>query len=124
MAAADQRDREMAEYLADNQVAARLTAADEPQTVATTEAHAAAALREEITLAMAQLPSRQRIALEYFHEQSLSYTEIADRMECPLGTVKTLVHRARQSLIAQLHERDVLPKRQADSVSTSTGEMR
>ena len=36
--------------------------------------------------------------------------KIAQRMSCPLGTVKTWVHRARISLIDQLRQRDVLPE--------------
>ena len=51
---------------------------------------------------------RWRVLAEYrqafvlFHEQELSYGEIAEAMACPLGTVKTWVHRARRELIEQL----------------------
>ena len=79
-----------------------------PQSESTPQGLAAHAMREEIALAMKSLPDRQRIAFELFHEKSMSYNEIATRMDCPLGTVKTLVHRARLSLIDQLRRRDVV----------------
>ncbi len=91
-----------------------LTAAGEPQTLATSQAHAADAIREEIGLAMRQLPARQQAAFRLFHEQSLSYDEIARRMDCPVGTVKTLVHRARRGLVERLQERDVVARLPSD----------
>ena len=96
-------------HLARRRFHAPLTEAGEPQTLASSQAQAAAAMKEEIALAMDCLPSRQRMAFELFHEQSLSYVEIARKLDCPVGTVKTLVHRARQSLINQLRRRDVVP---------------
>jgi RNA polymerase sigma-70 factor (ECF subfamily) len=86
-----------------------LTAAEEPQSFSTPQAQAAVAMREEIALAMRHLPDRQRVAFEYFHEQSMSYAEISRRMRCPVGTAKTLVHRARLALVDQLRRRDVGP---------------
>ena len=68
-------------------------------------------LQEELALAMTQLPERQRVAFELFHEQHLSYAEISDRMGCPLGTAKTWVHRARGQLIDQLRRREVIGPR-------------
>lgn len=96
-------------HLARRKVYAPLTAADEPESLATRQNHAADAMREEIALALRNLPDRQRIAFECFHEQSMPYVEIARQMQCPIGTVKTLVHRARLSLIEQLRQRDVVP---------------
>jgi RNA polymerase sigma-70 factor (ECF subfamily) len=49
----------------------------------------------------------------------LSYAEIAQRMNCPLGTVKTWVHRARIKLIEQLRQRDVLAE-QRDPYEAAT----
>lgn len=85
-----------------------LSAAEEPTSESTREAQAAESLREEIRLAMTELPQRQRAAFELFHERSLDYAEIARRMGCPIGTAKTLVHRARNRLMEQLRERDVV----------------
>ena len=103
-------------HLARRKVYAPLTAADEPQSLAAPLNHAADAMREEITLALGNLPERQRIAFESFHEHSMSYVEISRQMQCPVGTVKTLVHRARLALIEQLRRRDVVPD---DSIGTS-----
>ncbi|MCA9136545.1 MAG: RNA polymerase sigma factor [Planctomycetales bacterium] len=101
---------------------APLTAAAEPQTFSTPEAQAAAAMQEEVSLAMDNLPQRQRIAFELFHEQSMSYIQISKELDCPIGTVKTLVHRARTSLIEQLRQRDVLACRAGQDTSTAKGD--
>ncbi len=70
---------------------------------------AARHLNEELQLAMQQLRDEHRQAFVLFHELKKSYLEISDIMECPVGTVKTWVHRARQELILQLRSRDALP---------------
>ena len=85
-----------------------LSSTVEPSTHQTTENQAAETLREEVTLAILQLPKNQRIAFQLFHEQSLSYEQIASRLDCPLGTVKTWVHRARANLLEQLCQREVV----------------
>lgn len=85
-----------------------LTATVEPATEATRNAQAADWLGEEVRLALIQLPERQRDAFQLFYERSLSYAEIAQQLDCPLGTVKTLVHRARFGLIEQLRQREVI----------------
>jgi RNA polymerase sigma-70 factor (ECF subfamily) len=100
---------------------APLTSAAEPQSLATSQAHDADAMREEIGLALQQLPPRQQVAFRLFHEQSLSYDEIARHMDCPVGTVKTLVHRARRGLIERLQERDVVARRRSDAARCSPG---
>ena len=65
-------------------------------------------LREELDLALTQLPDCQRTAFELFHQRSLSYAEIAAEMKCPEGTAKTWVHRARGGIIRQLQQREVV----------------
>ena len=69
---------------------------------------AAKNLHEELRLALQRLRPEHRQAFVLFHEFEKSYLEIAETMNCPVGTVKTWVHRARQELIAQLRARDVL----------------
>jgi RNA polymerase sigma-70 factor (ECF subfamily) len=49
-----------------------------------------------------------RTAFLLFHEQELSYQEIAQSRAVPLGTVKTWVHRARRELARELIERGVV----------------
>lgn len=48
--------------------------------------------------AMQSLRSEYRDAFVLFHVDHLSYAEIAERLEVPIGTVKTWVHRARREL--------------------------
>ena len=68
-------------------------------------------LAEEVQLALEQLRPEYRQAFVLFHEHEMSYVEIAEVMECPLGTVKTWVHRARRELIACLQRRQVVEER-------------
>jgi RNA polymerase sigma-70 factor (ECF subfamily) len=65
-------------------------------------------LREEMQLAMASVRDEYRQAFVLFHEQELSYAEIGAALDCPVGTVKTWVHRARRELIERLRERGVV----------------
>ena len=44
------------------------------------------------------LPPHYRIVVLLRHQQDLSYEEIAEALELPLGTVKARIHRARALL--------------------------
>lgn len=57
-----------------------------------------------IARAMAELPARQREALTLYALEQMPYDEIADAMEMPINTVKTLIHRARVHLATRLEE--------------------
>jgi len=59
----------------------------------------------EVVAAMAELPPAYRAALTLRHMQQLSYQEVADTLDIPLGTVKTHLHRARAALKARLAAR-------------------
>lgn len=69
---------------------------------------AARNLAEEVELAQAQLREDHRQAFLLFHEQELSYGQISTVLGCPLGTVKTWVHRARREIIQRLINRGVV----------------
>ncbi len=71
---------------------------------------AAQHLDEEVQLALATVRDEYRQAFVLFHEHELSYAEIAESMNIPLGTVKTWVHRARKELIEELRRRGVVPE--------------
>lgn len=63
-------------------------------------------LREEgrirLEAAIARLPDEQREALLLFHQEQLSYREIAAVLDVPIGTVMTWLHRARRRLRDEL----------------------
>jgi RNA polymerase sigma-70 factor (ECF subfamily) len=65
-------------------------------------------LAEELRRALARLRSEYRQAFLLFHQQQLSYAEIGAALDCPLGTVKTWVHRARREVIEALRRRGVI----------------
>jgi RNA polymerase sigma-70 factor (ECF subfamily) len=71
---------------------------------------AAQNLAEEVRRALELVRDEYRQAFVLFHEQELSYAEIAAAMEVPLGTVKTWVHRARRELIDHLRARGAIPE--------------
>ncbi len=72
-----------------------------------TEYQAAEHLAEEIRLAVKHLRAEYRQAFQLFHEHQLCYEEIAAALDCPLGTIKTWVHRARREIVATLRKRGV-----------------
>ena len=65
-------------------------------------------LAEELHLALAELRPEYRQAFLLFHDHELSYGEIAESMDVPLGTIKTWVHRARRELIELLRQRGAI----------------
>jgi RNA polymerase sigma-70 factor (ECF subfamily) len=65
-------------------------------------------LDEEIQLALNQVRQEYRDAFLLFHKQELCYAEIAKKLDVPLGTVKTWVHRARRELIVRLRKRGAI----------------
>ena len=64
-------------------------------------------LAGELTRAISQLRPEYRLVFLLYHEQSLSYEEIARSVDRPVGTVKTWIHRARADLAEQLSRRGV-----------------
>ena len=63
-----------------------------------------AELRQQIFTAIDNLPQSYRLLVTLRHLQGLSYQEIAEVTEMPLGTVKTGIFRARQMLQERLSE--------------------
>lgn len=55
-------------------------------------------LREEIQRAIGALPPKYRLVVVFRHVDDLSYEEIAQITELPMGTVKTRLFRAREIL--------------------------
>jgi RNA polymerase sigma-70 factor (ECF subfamily) len=65
-------------------------------------------LAEEVSLGLAALRPEYREAFMMFHELQLSYQEIAESLDRPLGTIKTWVHRGRRELVEHLRSRGVI----------------
>ncbi len=55
-------------------------------------------VRAIVRKALARLPENQRLALTLVTYQDLRYQEVADILNCSVGAVKALIHRARQKM--------------------------
>jgi RNA polymerase sigma-70 factor, ECF subfamily len=66
-------------------------------------------LAEELEIVVRELRDDYRLCFVLFYQQELSCAEIATVMDCPEGTVKTWLHRARRELAERLKRRGVLP---------------
>ncbi len=53
---------------------------------------------DRISAAIAELPEKYREPIVLRHAAELSYEEIAEALELPIGTVKTRIFRARDAL--------------------------
>lgn len=65
-------------------------------------------ITENVAWAIRQLPERLRsvVALRYLH--GYSYDEIAQTLECNIGSVKSRLSRSRELLVELLHERGIV----------------
>jgi RNA polymerase sigma-70 factor (ECF subfamily) len=61
-----------------------------------------ARLSAAVSEAIGSLPDQQRTVLSLTMEKNLSQEEIAQIMECPVGTIKSRLHHARKSLREKL----------------------
>ena len=61
---------------------------------------------QRLNEAVENLPPHYRIMLVLRHQENLSYEEIADSLDIPLGTVKARIHRAREMLKSSLKGKD------------------
>jgi RNA polymerase sigma-70 factor, ECF subfamily len=55
-------------------------------------------LKEQVWEAVASLPEREALTIEMYYRREWSVQEIASVLDCPSGTVKTLLYRARERL--------------------------
>ena len=61
-------------------------------------------LRRDLAAAIATLPERYRAVVTLYYLEDVSYPEIAEVLDLPLGTVKTHLHRAKKLLREQLRD--------------------
>ncbi len=57
---------------------------------------------QAVNAAMARLPEELRTAITLREIEGMSYDEIADVMNCPIGTVRSRIFRAREAIAAEL----------------------
>ena len=76
---------------------AKLKDVDTPERVMLTEE-----IREVVERAMQQLPEDLRTAIVLREIEGLSYEEIAEAMDCPVGTVRSRIFRAREAIDKRL----------------------
>lgn len=55
--------------------------------------------------AIERLPEELRQALTLRELEGMSYEEIADQMQCPIGTVRSRIFRARESVVTQIQSK-------------------
>jgi RNA polymerase sigma-70 factor (ECF subfamily) len=65
-------------------------------------------VQAEIGKALDSLPEEFRLAVVLSDVEELSYREIADVMDCPVGTVMSRLHRGRRMLQKKLYDHAVL----------------
>ena len=75
-------------------------------------------LSEDVARALAEIPADFRLAVVLCDIEGFSYKEIAEIMECPVGTVMSRLHRGRRLLKQSLREyaiaQGVVKDRQSD----------
>ena len=59
-------------------------------------------IEETVMDAIAQLPEDLRVAITLRELEGLSYEEIAEAMDCPVGTVRSRIFRAREAINKRL----------------------
>ncbi len=82
-----------------HEVAARMKDTATPEALALTEE-----IRSIVTGAIDALPEDLRKAIQLRELEGMSYEEIANEMECPVGTVRSRIFRAREAIDARLRE--------------------
>ena len=74
-------------------MAARLKHDDTPEATVLSEE-----IRQTVNQAIEQLPEDLRTAIVLREIEGLSYEEIAAAMDCPVGTVRSRIFRAREAI--------------------------
>ncbi|HTE40311.1 MAG TPA: sigma-70 family RNA polymerase sigma factor, partial [Steroidobacteraceae bacterium] len=80
-----------------HEMQARLRDSDTPEGMLLTDE-----IRLTVQLAMQELPEDLRTAITLRELEGLSYEEIAEAMDCPVGTVRSRIFRAREAIDKRL----------------------
>lgn len=68
---------------------------------------------EELAHALSDLREEYRQCFVMYYQGELSYQEIGEALDCPQGTVKTWLHRARAQIAQRLRDRGFVPEKAA-----------
>lgn len=60
-------------------------------------------MRSDLAAAITELPERYRVVVTLYYLEDVSYPEIAEILDLPLGTIKTHLHRAKKLLREHLN---------------------
>ncbi len=60
--------------------------------------------RNKVAKAITELPQKLKEAIVLYEIDGLDYQEIANKLNCPLGTVKSRIFKARQALYEKLQD--------------------
>ena len=82
-----------------NSMQARLADAETPESLLQTEE-----IRDTVNRAIEALPEDLRTAIVLRELEGLSYEDIAQAMDCPVGTVRSRIFRAREAIDKRLSE--------------------
>lgn len=91
--------RQLAECAVDSVDEPALPASQDPRAIVEAGERRAALHRQ-----VAELPAKYRLVISLFYLQGLSYREIAQVLDQPIGTVKTHLFRARERLKRQMQD--------------------
>ena len=67
--------------------------------------------REQVRSAVLELPIEFREAIVLCELEEMSYEEAARALECPVGTIRSRLHRGRALLLAKLEMLREVPRR-------------
>jgi RNA polymerase sigma-70 factor (ECF subfamily) len=81
------------------QAQTRLSDSETPEALALTDE-----IRRTVNEAIEALPDDLRLAIVLRELEGLSYEDIAKTMECPVGTVRSRIFRAREAIDRSLRE--------------------
>ena len=81
----------------------------EVETTSSDQSTVSRELSEELELALEKLKPHLRTCFVLFYQEEMSCVEIGNIMDCPEGTVKTWLHRARKKLTEELKRRNLAP---------------
>jgi RNA polymerase sigma-70 factor, ECF subfamily len=77
--------------------------------------------RERLAAAMAELPDEFRLVVVMFYFEELSYQEIAEQLEIPIGTVMSRLSRGKGHLRRRLTDSKAAESEAAETVSPAFG---